>query len=77
MKPERVKSNITSPKKSWSFTGNRLRILTRTNKTKGKKSDRGTAYEGQVPGLSDVRRSIDPQRESALLAAGRQILLYA
>ena len=54
MKPERVKSNITSPKKSWSFTGNRLRILTRTNKTKGKKSDRGTAYEGQVPGLSDV-----------------------
>ena len=77
MKPERGKSAITSPKKSWSFTGNRLRILTRTNKTKGKKSDRGTAYEGQVPGLSDVRRSIDPQRESALLAAGQLLLLHA
>ena len=70
---------VSESKKITDFTGNRLRIKTRPNKTKVWKKDRGTAYEGlrvQVPGLSDVSISTDPQRESALLAAGRQILLY-
>ena len=70
---------VSESKKITDFTGNRLRIKTRPNKIKVWKKDRGTAYEGlrvQVLGLFDVSISIDPQRESSLLAAGRQILLY-